>query len=193
MLKRAYRTRRGAFGIKSKKKVLSNTNNNKDKDVVELESATRSRLSPQDVPNHRHVIDVGQSKGKPTRLLGMNVAYDLNLKQTGRLTTKRMRASGVLGYKITMPGGIATNGFKFKPGHRYKHKGHVCMCSSGFHFSISPLQALSYARLAYDTLPSNLELYPVLAVGPDIIVGTDKVVARELCIGNVCMHKTLNN
>lgn len=90
------------------------------------------------------------------------------------------------GYKVTQVGGFALNDFRFVPNTTYKHEGEVVkMCSSGFHFSIDPLQALGYATSAYKT--DNLQLYPVTAIGKDTIVGHDKIVTDEIVIGEASL------
>lgn len=140
LLKKAYRTRKGAFGSKSKKAGVGPQSGNalsssKAKAVQLLASGFASRQS----------IDVGQSDGKPKTLFGMPVVYGLTESQQRRLMKQAKRPSGrrcsvVHGYKLTRAGGVATRGVQYKPNKVYKHEGNVEMCSSGFHYSTSPLQ-----------------------------------------------------
>lgn len=124
VIKSAYRTRRGAFGT---------LKNSRKKSGV--------RLRPNAIPNHRHTVDVGQWDNKEKRLLNMRVTYALNPEQRRRLAKGPGPQPGVscTGYKLTMPGGLAINDFRFLPGHKYVHKGKVQMCHSGFHFSLDAL------------------------------------------------------
>lgn len=170
LIQKAYRTRKGALGTKR----------NKGKGAGAKGSGANARIG-----RCRYAVDVGQWKGKADQLFGMRVTYGLNPSQRLRVWNKRR----ISGYKVTMRGGCALNNFRFQTGTTHRHWGNVTMCRSGFHFSLDPLQALSYAIAAYKKsdnrwfVNDDLELYRVHSVGNDATVGHDKVVTRELCVG----------
>jgi len=78
------------------------------------------------------------------------------------------------GYKAFNKG-LVCQGFKFKVGKEYTHKGKLKLCESGFHFCLNPLDVLNYYNVA------ECEFAKVSAVGVSKETDNDsKRVAKML-------------
>jgi hypothetical protein len=83
----------------------------------------------------------------------------------------------IIGYKA-FDKDMKCNGFQFKEGKTYTHKGEVKLCQAGFHFCENPLDILNY----YDLVDGNH--YVVECYGVSDEKGDDsKRVAKKIKIG----------
>ena len=81
---------------------------------------------------------------------------------------------GFKGFKID----LTCNGFQFKEGESFEHKGKVSLCNSGFHFCENPLDCFNYYK------PGDSVFHEVEAEGvTDETKDDSKRVAKKISIG----------
>jgi hypothetical protein len=94
---------------------------------------------------------------------------------------QKLRNKNVSGYKIVSCDSQGLNKFQYSVGDHFTHNGDIKLCSSGFHFSVDPLQCLRYAENA--KLKKPWRLLQVQGYG-NVCIGTDKICSQHIYIQN---------
>ena len=81
----------------------------------------------------------------------------------------------IRGYKVADSNGRC-RGYQFEVGKRYKHKGKIKICSSGFHFCIKASHCFTY----YEFSPNN-KVFEVIGYGEHQKEGNDS----KVCVGDI--------